>query len=258
MYGGFRLSDDCVIAAGALANRQTYVLVHGAFFGGWCWKFVAAALRERGHRVFTPTLTGVGERAHLMAARPTLGTYIEDVAQVVRFEGLSDVILVGHSLAGSVVSGLADRMPQALRHLVYVDAQLLLSGQSPASRAVPARMERYRSIALETEHGLMIPAVTPGALGVSDPEMAAWVAARMTPQSLSVYYDTLELNHPLGNGVPATYIACTAPPLDNVANSHELARQTAGWTYQQLPTGHSAMLTMPDELAARLDGIGNA
>jgi pimeloyl-ACP methyl ester carboxylesterase len=258
MYGGFRLSEDCVTAGAGMANRKTYVLVHGGFFGGWCWKFVAGALRQRGHNVHTPTLTGLGERAHLLALRPTLETYIEDVAQVIRYEGLSEAILVGHSFAGSVVSALADRMPEALRHLVYLDAQLLLSGQSPASRAVPARMARYRKIAVETEFGPVIPPPGPDGLGVDDPAMAAWVAPRMTPQPLSVYYDTLELGHPLGNGVPATYIACTAPPYDSVVTSHELARQMAGWAYQELPTGHSAMLTMPDELAERLDGIGNA
>jgi pimeloyl-ACP methyl ester carboxylesterase len=142
------------------SDQKTYVLVHGAFFGGWCWKRVAASLRALGHSVYTPTLTGLGERSHLLAATPTLETFIEDVAQVLRYEDLEAVILVGHSFSGSLVSALADRMSETLRHLVYLDAQLLVSGESPASGAPSASIERYRQRAIETSHGAVIPPST--------------------------------------------------------------------------------------------------
>jgi pimeloyl-ACP methyl ester carboxylesterase len=169
-------------------------------------------LRALGHSVHTPTLTGLGERSHLLAARPTLETFVEDVAQVVRFEELASVILVGHSFAGCVVSALADRMPEALRHLVYLDGQLLLSGESPAGAASPASIERYRRLAVETSHGPVIPPPNPEALGVTDPRMAGWLNRKLRPHPLQTYFDNLELMHPLGNGVPTTYVACIDPP----------------------------------------------
>ncbi len=240
---------------GHRSGKKTYVLVHGSFFGGWCWKMVAAGLRELGHAVHTPTLTGLGERSHLLAARPTLETFIEDVAQVLRYEDLDDVILVGHSFAGSIVSALADRMPEALRHLVYLDAQLLLSGQSPASAASAASIGRYRQRAVETSHGAVIPPFDPQTFGITDPQMSAWVRTKLTPHPFQTYLDRLALKHPLGNAVPATYIACTDPRYANVASSHELARQMEGWAYLELPTGHNAMLSLPGALVTLLAGI---
>jgi pimeloyl-ACP methyl ester carboxylesterase len=238
-----------------LSDRKTYVLVHGAFFGGWCWKEVAAGLRALGHLVYTPTLTGLGERSHLLATRPTLETFIEDVTQVLRFEDLNNVILVGHSFAGSVVSALADRMPETLRHLVYLDAQLLLSGQSPASGAPSETMERYRQRVIETSQGPVIPPFDPQTFGITDLEVAAWIKTRLTPHPFQTYFDELALKNPLGNGVPATYIACIYPRYANVASSHELARQIEGWTYVELPTGHNAMLSMPGKLVTLLAAI---
>lgn len=240
---------------GLRSDRKTYVLVHGAFFGGWCWKKVAAGLRALGHSVSTPTLTGLGERSHLLSIRPTLEIFIEDVAQVLRYEDLDDVILVGHSFSGSVVSALADRMAERLRHLVYLDAQLLLSGQSPASRAPPASMGRYRRHAIETSDGPVIPAFDPQAFGIGDAEGVAWIKTKLTPHPLQTYFDNLALKHPLANGLPATYIACTDPRYPNVASSHELARRMEGWTYLELPTGHIAMLSMPDALVTLLAAI---
>jgi pimeloyl-ACP methyl ester carboxylesterase len=243
------------MARDGLGHRKTYVLVHGAFFGGWYWKNVAASLRELGHLVHTPTLTGLGERSHLLAARPTLETFIEDVAQVVRYEDLRDVILVGHSYAGSIVSALADRIPNALRHLVYLDAQLLQSGQSPAGGAQAQSIERYRRRVVETRHGPLIPALDPQSLGVTDPATVEWIGKRISPHPFQTYFDALVLKNPLGNGLPVTYIASVNPEYPNVIPSHELARQTKGWAYVELPTGHNAMLTMPDEVGELLAAI---
>ena len=237
------------------SDQKTYVLVHGAFFGGWCWKTVGASLRALGHSVYTPTLTGLGERSHLLAATPTLETFIEDVAQVLRYEDLEDVILVGHSFSGSVASALADRMPETLRHLVYLDAQLLLSGESPASAAPSESIERYRQRTIETSHGTVILPFDPQTLGITDPEAAAWIKTKLTAHPFQTYFDKLALKNPLGNGVPATYIACVNPRYANVASSHELARQIEGWNCVEPPTGHNAMVSMPDELVTLLAAV---
>ena len=236
-------------------SRKTYVLVHGAFHGGWCWRDVAQDLRARGHDVYCPTLTGLGERSHLLAAKPTLETFIEDVAQVIKYEGLSHVILVGHSFAGSVVSGLADRIPDKLRHLVYMDAQVLQSGESPAGGAPREHIERYEQRAIQTSNGRLLPPGEPSSFDVTDAKMADWVKARLTPHPFETYFNPLVLKHPIGNGIAATYVACMKPPRPVLAKTQEFARRQKGWTYVELPTGHNAMMTMPSELSDLLANV---
>jgi pimeloyl-ACP methyl ester carboxylesterase len=248
-------TQDTFETAKSSGRPKTYVLVHGAYHGAWCWKGVAARLRALGHEVYTPTLTGLGERSHLIGFRPTLETFIEDVAQVIRYEDLADVVLVGHSFTGSVVSALADRMPEKLAHLVYLDAQVLLSGQAPADTAPPAAIETYKQRAQASGY-LSIPPGPVESFGIVDPDMAEWVRARVTPHPYQTYFDRLELKHPLGNGLPATYIAVTAPLFPNTAHSRKVAREQPGWNYLEIPTAHDAMLLAPDELSQMLDRIG--
>lgn len=242
------------LASAAPPSSKTYVLVHGGYHGGWCWRPVAERLRQLGHTVYTPTLTGLGERSHLAAFQPTLQTFIEDVAQVIRYEELVDVILVGHSFAGSVVSALADTMPERLRHLVYLDAQLLQSGESAADRAPPVLIAAYQERAAQSG-GLAIPPGDPEYFGITDLDLAEWLRTKLTPHPLQTYFDRLVLRHPLGNGLPATYIACSRPLFQTTASSRDLARQM-GWSYREFPSGHDAMLLMPQELAAMLALIG--
>jgi pimeloyl-ACP methyl ester carboxylesterase len=237
------------------SRNKTYVLVHGGFHGSWAWKDVAFRLRALGHTVYTPTLTGLGERSHLMAIKPTLDIFIEDVAQVLRFEDLEDVILVGHSFAGSVVSGVADRMADRLRHLVYLDAIVLKSGQSPMDLVDPGMIERYRQRAYATSGGLTVPPNEPDYFGILDPVQAAWLKTKLSPHPFQTYLDKLALAHELGNGVPVTYIACTNPALAATSRSRELAQSLPGWTYLEIPTAHNAMMLMPAELTSMLAAI---
>ena len=236
-------------------SAATYVLVHGAYHGAWCWKKVAARLRALGHLVYTPTLTGLGERSHLMACDPSLGLFIEDVAQVIRFEDVDDVVLVGHSFAGGVISGVADQMPDRLRHLVYLDAQVLLAGESAAGRAPADLIDRYRQNVRESSGFPVVPPGDPASFDITDPTLAAWVQSRLTPHPYRTYFDTLELAHPLNNGVPATYIACTQPLRPRIATSRQRAREL-GWSYLEIATGHDAMLSMPAELTRMLAEFG--
>jgi pimeloyl-ACP methyl ester carboxylesterase len=235
---------------------KTYVLVHGAFHGGWCWKAVAAQLRAAGHTVYTPTQTGSGERSHLLHARPTLDTVVEDIAQVLRFEELQDVILVGHSFGGATVSALADRMPERLRHLVYLDAQLLQSGEGAVDHLSPEHRERYLRGAVESSAGLSIPPNAPEYYGITDPALGDWLMTKLTPQPLRTFTDPLVLKHPLGNGLPVTYIACAQPYFPTTTPSREMARRMPGWSYLEIATAHNAMTLMPRELTAMLGAIG--
>ncbi len=231
-----------------VSKPHTFVLVHGAWHGGWCWREVRAILEAVGHRVFTPTQTGLGERSHLMSRHITLETFIEDIAQVIRFEQLEDVVLVGHSFGGHAVSGIADRMPERLRHLIYLDSMLLENGQS-AFDTLPADVVAGRAKAAEeTSGGLSLPPSSLKGLGIFKEEDAAKVAGRLTPHPLSTYASKLTLANPIGNGIARTYITCTDPVYAPLAASRELARRL-GWPMMELQTGHDAMITAPEATA---------
>ncbi len=120
-----------------MADGLTFVLVHGAWHGGWCWVRVADILRSQGHRVFTPTCTGLGERAHLLSKDITLDTFVRDVAGTIAAEELTEVVLVGHSFGGLAISGVAEAMPERLRHLVYLDALIVQPGARPSTACRP-------------------------------------------------------------------------------------------------------------------------
>ena len=136
---------------------KAYVLVHGVWGGGWTWTAVAERLRSQGHRVFTPTQTGLGERKHLLSRDTTLDTFVEDVANVLDVEDLRDVILVGHSFGGVPITGVADRMPERVRHLVYLDAVILQDGQSFLGTLPPEAAARLRAAARDGGNGMVLP-----------------------------------------------------------------------------------------------------
>ncbi len=227
-----------------------FVLVHGAWHGGWCWRHVATQLRAAGHEVFTPTMTGLGERAHLLRADTGLSTCIDDVASVILNEELDDVVLVGHSFAGPVISGVADRMPERLRQLIYLDAIVLAHGQSALSVFSP-EVQRERSRTIDAE-GLRMAIPDPAKFGVSDPAQADWLQRRLTPHPLKAYTDPLQLKHPLGNGLRKTYIAVTDPWYAPLADIRAAIHGQPDWDWRELAAGHDAMVTAPAALAQLL------
>jgi pimeloyl-ACP methyl ester carboxylesterase len=236
--------------------RRTYVLVHGAWHGGWCWRRVASILRAAGHAVYTPTLTGLADRRHLLSPQVNLDTHIQDITQLIEAEELTEVVLVGHSYAGIIISGVADRLPQPLAHLVYLDALLLENGRSIFSSfskdVVAQRLQAIR----ETGAGVgAVAAFPPSAFGVHNASDAAWVARRLTPQPVGTYLQPLILEAPVGNGVPKTYIDCTREPMANLAAGKTRVRQDSSWNLRSLDTGHDAMVTAPVELARMLESI---
>ena len=233
-----------------------YVLVHGAWHGGWCWGQVAERLRALGHRVFTPTLTGLGERAHLISPNVGLATHIEDVVATLDMEDLTDVVLVGHSFGSAVISGVADARGHRIRRLVFLDSFLLQSGQSPFSQLPPEMVEARKAGAIKTPsvfgETLAMPPPPPSVFGIIDPTNAAWVASRLRPHPIKTYEDTLELKHPLGAGRPTTYIACTNPTYQAIAPARQWVKAQPDWIYWELETGHDAMILAPDALTEML------
>lgn len=235
------------------SNSRTFVLVHGAWHGGWCWSRVAERLRALGHRVYTPTQTGVGERSHLLNADITLQTFVDDVANLVRWEDLNDVTLVGHSFGGLTITGVADVMPERLRNLVYLDAFILGHGVSTFDTLPAAIIDKMRAIAHDTPASApAVPAPKPTSLGLANPEDVAFVAGRLTAQPLSVYETALTLNNPVGNNLPCTYVHCTEPSFAAVESSREWVKSNTNWPWVELKTGHDAMVSDPDAVTGLL------
>jgi pimeloyl-ACP methyl ester carboxylesterase len=233
----------------------TFVLVHGAWHGGWCWAKVAAILRRRGHTVFTPTLTGLGERSHLLSKSIDLDVFITDIANVLLWEDLADVVLVGHSFGGTTITGVADRLPERIRRLVYLDAMLLENGQS-AFGLLPEDVVAARiRAAQESSGGLSIPAPPAGAFGICDAAQVAWLEARLTAHPFNTYASPLRLAHPVGNGLPTTYVVCTDPIYAPLEESRHWVK-AAGWKTVEISTGHDAMVIAPERLAGLLETEG--
>ncbi len=242
----------------------TFVLVHGAWHGGWCWRDVRAVLRARGHEAFTPTLTGLGERSHLLSRDIGMDTHVADVANVIVWEELDEVVLVGHSYGGNVITGVADRMKDRLAHAVYLDAFVPADGDSSASMAVTIAnpdatdadigAEIKRRLDLTDEGGgsathytnmFDIPKNPPGPY--------RWVERRITRHPVRTQIEPIRLANGGSDGLPRTYILCAGSagptPFRILA---ERFRNDPSWRYRELPTGHDAMVTMPEETAGLL------
>jgi len=228
----------------------TFVLVHGAMHGGWCWKRVVPLLRAADHDVYAPTLTGLGERAHLAHAGIDLDTHVQDVVGVLAYEDLDRVVLVGHSYAGTVVAGVADRLPGRIAHLVYLDAAVAGDGQAVLDLFPPEFQAAERALVEAEGDGWRWPPPDPSVWGIMDPEDAAWVRAKLVPQPFETFTQPLRLVNPAGFAGPKTYIACVAAGHDGWRDAMvERARTEPGWRYRELATGHDAMITAPREVA---------
>lgn len=240
------------------AAAATFVLVHGAFHGGWCWRHVANRICATGARVFTPTMTGLGERTHLLTREVGIETFFDDVCGVLVSEELTDVILVGHSFGGAVISGVADRMPDRIRQLVYLDAVIPQNGRSAISLLPPETQAIRLRTAQETSGGLTIPLPTETMFDLAPGPGRDWVARRITPHPLKAYTDPVHLNAPVGNGRPCAYIRCTNPVYPAVVPSYDAIKNQSGWTVIDIATGHDAMVSAPDALTDLLLSLANA
>ena len=234
-----------------------YVLVHGAWHGAWCWRRVVDLLQAQGHRVHALTLTGVGERAHLLSPDIHLSTHIQDVVAAIEHEELQDVVLVVHSYAGMVGTGVADRIPERLRHLVYVDAVVPKPGEAwsatHASATREARMNAARANRLYS-----FPPPGPELFGLVG-EDAAWVARRQTPHPGHPYTDVLDFDPARVARVPRTYIHCTRPTLATIDAIWPRVNDPKFWEglWLELATGHDPMISAPKELTEVLLGCLN-
>ena len=240
----------------------TFVLVHGAWHGGWCYRDTAAALRAAGHTVFTPTHSGVGERFHQSAENITLETHIRDVCGCIEWEELNDIVLVGHSYGGMVISGVADRMAERIRALVYLDAFLPQNGDSLnglIQKALPPEVAAqflagFRGAAAEGHSGLMQP--IPAEMFNVRADNRAWVDRRCRPQALATFEMPALLSGNLDKVATRLYIL--ADGWDPSPFRHFAAQVDGkpGWRLVKMPSSHDVMVDMPKELAAELAKLG--
>ncbi len=232
----------------------TYVLVHGAWHGGWCWKKVAPLLESAGHRVATPTLTGLGERADLLSRDVGLATHIADVSGLIEDDRLSEVVLVGHSYAGMVITGVADRVRYRIRRLVYLDTFVPHDGDSMRSVA-PLVIGAFLLQARLRGDGWRVAPPSPEQFGVKEEPDRTWVKSSLTAHPLKSLNDRLRLTDPdIVSRFPRTHVYCGhGGRLERLAGWALTRRpqppREPGWRLRAIDTGHDCMITDPPGLA---------
>mgnify|MGYP000551068741 FL=1 len=237
-------------------NKPHFLLIHGAWHGGWVWNEISEILRYQRYSVSTPTLTGLGEKKHLLSSNITIETFIEDVVNHIIFENLNNIILVGHSFAGSVISGVADRLKDRIQKLIYFDAMILIDGQKPFDITPKETVEQRIELAKKFGNNISIPAPSADAFGVFDIKKSLLLEEKLTPHPLSAFQSKLILKNEVGNGIPLSYIFCTKPVYKSLESSREVVRKMK-WPIFELNAGHDAMLTHPKETLNLLMKICN-
>jgi pimeloyl-ACP methyl ester carboxylesterase len=254
---------DWVAAKKEVLRMATYVLVGGGWLGGWCWQRVARRLREEGHDVYPVTLTGLGERVHLASPQVDLETHITDVVNLIEFEDLHDVVLLGHSYAGLVVTGAADRIPERISQLVYLDTGPIPNGTALIETfptEVRSHIERRVD---ELGGGWRFPVppreelATFGNLEGLDDARLELLRSRAVDQPFGTFTQPLRLENPAREALPKVGILCSFS-LEEVRaiidSGNPVFRELASptWRFVELPTGHYPMFSRPEDLASEL------
>jgi pimeloyl-ACP methyl ester carboxylesterase len=222
--------------------------VHGSSHGGWCWKKVIPLLSKDNHEVYTPTLTGLGERSHLVSRDIGLDTHILDIIQVLKYENLNEVILVGHSYGGLVIGGVAEKVPERIRRLVYLDAYIPQDNKSAFD--IISGLET-RSIYNLSERALkeqgkewLVASYKPEEFGVTNPDDIKWMNPRLCPMPWHTPDQPLRITNPKAERLPKSYICCS-----EFGNAlFKTQKSPADWDYHELMKGHDVMITAPKEL----------
>lgn len=238
----------------------TFVLVHEAWHGGWCWQRVVPFLHDAGHNVFTPTLSGLGERADLAKPEIDLSTHVNDVVAVMEGENLNDAVLVGHGYGGMVISGVAERLPKRIDNLVFLDGVVPYGGDSVFD-LMPTSMRRELQERARAEgDGWRVPWPPLERWGLVDAASAEFVGGKLVAQPLKTFEERLPTRNIAAIHLTRSYIYCTNPKAEPFGRFAERARAEA-WRYREIETGHDAMVTEPRKFAnvllevCRLAGI---
>jgi pimeloyl-ACP methyl ester carboxylesterase len=227
----------------------TFVLVPGAWLGGWCWRDVTRLIRGAGHDAVAVTLTGLAERSHLLTPEVGLDTHVEDAVRVLVDEDLHDVILVGHSYGGTVTTVAAGRVPERLRGLAYLDATIPTNGQSNNDVLPPRIANMVRELARECGDGWRVPPPPAIDWGLDD-ETRAWIVPKLAPHPLKSLEDPARFNPGILATLPCSFLR-TSPPTSVYQTFLQRAR-AEGWRCRELSGGHYAMLAVPHVVATAL------
>ena len=228
---------------------HTFVLVHGAWHGGWCWLRVADRLRSNGHKVFTPTLTGLGERSHLLRPDIDIGTHITDVVNVIKWERLTDVVLCGHSYGGFVISGVAEMMAEAIRSIVFLDAFVPRDSDTPQSLTGPAIQEGIRAALQRGD--LSMPARSAAFFGVNEADRA-WVDALCVPEPIGTLTHKIALTGAREKIARKTYIRAKSYANPGFDKAFAAVKADPSWRTYEVLCGHDVMVDMPERLSELL------
>lgn len=227
----------------------SYLLVHGAWHGGWCWRRVADLLRAAGHDVFTPTLTGLGERAHLARPDVDLETHIADVMGVLDAEELSDVILCGHSYGGMVITPVLDRRPNAFRAGVWLDAFVPDDGHSLLDGWPRERAQHIREDVATKGEGWKLPPLPPDYFGVMDEDDAGWVLRRCVPQPFRTFTQPVHLTGIWKTVPKKVYLLAEHHPNSSFDRFATPLSRQEDWDVRSVASGHDVMIDTPELLA---------
>ena len=236
-------------------TAKTFLLVHGAWHGGWCWRRVADLLSARGHKVFTPTLTGLGASSHLLNDKIDLDTHVADIVNFINWEGLADIVLCGHSYGGMVISGVAERSLPAISSIVFLDAFVPEDGQAMVDVAAPAVREAV--MAVLRQGAISVPPRTAAMFNVNEKDRA-WVDSLLVPQPVGTLTQKAKLTGARDRVPGKAYIRATG--YENPAFDRYYARLKAdpSWRAFEVPCGHDVMVDMPERLADILQRMGGA
>ena len=242
------------VAPGAVAQSKaaTFLVAHGAWSAGWSWKKMHPLMNAAGHRLFTPTYTGLGEREHLASPSNDLETHIKDVLAVIKYEDLRDIVLIGHSYGGMVATGVADRAPDRITQLIYLDAFVPKNGQALVDFLPPQVRQRMQE-SVKANDGWRVPP-NPSPPDTSEADLK-WIAERRLAQSFKSFEMPVQLRG-ADITLPRSYIYCKRiPPGDPFRPFAERAKSEPGWRYFEIDASHSPHVTAPDALAALLQTI---
>ena len=229
-----------------------FVLVHGAWHGGWCWCRVANLLIQRGHRPFTPTLTGLGERSHLLSREVDLNTHIQDIVSIFEFEELADVTLCGHSYGGFVITGAADRVAKQISSIVYLDAFIPKNGQS-VQDLVPGQGRASQGKG-QKGYGEVwkVPPRSAESFMVQDSEDRTWVNRRCVPHPYATMTQPINLTGNWENIQAKTFLEAGLYTMSPFGPFAKYAKNSPDWNYEKIAAGHDIMIDEPEKLTEAL------
>lgn len=235
------------------AAKHRFVLVHGVWHGGWCWRRVTDLLTGRGHDVFAPTLTGVGERAHLLSPAIGLDTHVTDIVNVFEFEDIRDAVLVGYSYAGMVITGVAEQLPGRIKSIVYLDAFVPVDGQSMLDMLSEERRNEFAEAAA-TSGGLTVPPIPAAVFKVNQADQA-WVDSKCTVHPFKTITDKLRTTGARDRIGKKAYALAEGYSGARFRAFYEHYKADSAWRSYALPCGHDAMIDMPERLAEILEEV---